>query len=279
MAVAYLNGEWLAPEDARVPVFDRGFMFGDGIYEVMAVYSGQIFLLAEHLDRLHRSLGEVSIDSPHTREQWQQLLITAVEKSGEQTAYLYLQVTRGVAMPRAHEFPAQPEPTVLITVMDAPQLQRKEVTPLRLTTREDYRWGRGDIKVISLIGNVLLKNEAKAAGYDDAALIRDGKVTEATAANLFIVKGGAIITPPKSNFLLHGITRDHIIKLAHDADIPVEEREVSEAELTSADEVWLSSTGLEVWPVSEVNDITVGNGEAGVVFATLDKLFQASKSA
>ena len=284
MAVAYLNGEWLAPEDARVPVFDRGFMFGDGIYEFMAVYSGQVFLLGEHLDRLHRSMSEVSIDSPHTREQWQQLLTEAVEKSGEQTACLYLQVTRGVAMPRAHEFPEQPEPTVLITVMDAPQLQRsqlqrKAVTPLRITTREDYRWGRGDIKVISLIGNVLLKNEARAAGYDDAALIRNGKVTEATAANLFIVKEGAIITPPKSNFLLHGITRDHIIKLARDADIPVEERDVGEAELASADEVWLSSTGLEICPVSEVNDITVGNGEAGVVFATLDKLFQASKPA
>ena len=278
MSIAYINGDWLAPEDAKVSVFDRGFMFGDGVYEVMAVYHGKTFLLEPHLDRLERSLGEVCIDSPHSRDEWRQLLARAVEQSGEQTAYLYLQVTRGLSMPRAHEFPESPEPSVLITVMPAPQLERASVKPLRLVTLRDYRWGRGDIKVISLMANVLLKNEARTLGYDDAALIRDGRVTEATAANLFIVSDGVIVTPPKSNYLLHGISRDHIIKLAQAADMPIEERDITEAELLGADEVWLSSTGLEVWPVAEVNGTTIGNGEAGLVFTAMDALYQASKS-
>ena len=234
MAIAYLNGQWSDLGDAKVSVFDRGFMFGDGIYEVMAVYKGIVFTLDEHLIRLQRSLDHIRLPSPLTESGWRDLIIEAVEKSGEQTAYLYLQVTRGVAMPRSHNYPDEITPTVLITVTPAPILERNEVIPYKVVTKEDFRWGRGDIKVVSLIANGLLKNEAIDEGYDDAVLIRDGRVTEATAANVFIVRDGQIVTPPKSNYLLHGITREHVLKLARDAGMAVEEREITEAELEQA---------------------------------------------
>ena len=279
MAIAYLNGQWLAPEEAKVSVFDRGFMFGDGIYEVMAVYDGRVFTLDEHIRRLTRSLEAIRITSPCDDETWRSLIHEAVERGDETPAYLYLQVTRGVRAPRDHVYPENAAPTVLITVMAAPALERKAITPYRTVTRTDFRWGRGDIKVTSLIANGLLKNEALAAGYDDAILIRDGHVTEATAANVFIVRDGCVVTPPKSPYLLHGITRDHVVNLAKDAGIPMEERPISEAELLQADEVWITSTGHEVWPVGQVNDQVIGNGSAGVVWQTLDRLFQASKAA
>ncbi len=277
MAIAYLNGEWSELDEAKVSVFDRGFMFGDGIYEVMAVYDGTVFTLDEHLVRLNRSLDNIRLASPHSDSEWRELIETAVDKSGEKIAYLYLQVTRGVSAPRSHNYPEVVTPTVLITVTPAPILERAEVNPYRVVTKQDIRWSRGDIKVVSLIANGLLKNEAIDEGFDDAILIRDGKVTEATAANVFIVKDGRIRTPPKSNYLLHGITRDHVVKLASEAGMDIEESDIHEEELLSADEVWISSTGHEVWPVSEVNGQVIGNGAPGVVYQAVDALFQASK--
>ena len=277
MAIAYLNGRWMRPEAARVSVFDRGFMFGDSVYEVMAVYDGQVFTLNQHLDRLQFSLDAIRLSSPHTREEWQLLIEQAVTRGDENPAYLYLQVTRGFALPRNHVYPGPASPTVLITVMPAPILERTGIDPIKVVTREDFRWGRGDIKVTSLIANGLLRDEAMAAGYDDAILIRDGEVTEATAANVFIVSEGVIVTPPASNFLLRGITRDHVIALAGEADLPLAERAITEAELLGADEVWVTSTGQEVWPVGQVNDQVIGRGSAGAVWQTVDDLFQASK--
>ena len=278
MAVAYLNGEWMAPEDAKVSVFDRGFMFGDGIYEVMAVYNGEVFTLDQHLVRLQRSLDAIRVKSPYDEAQWLSIITEAVERGNENPAYLYLQVTRGVESPRSHVYPASVQPTVLITVMAAPILARNEVVPYKVVTKEDIRWSRGDIKVVSLIANGLLKNEALNEGFDDAVLIRDGAVTEATAANVFIVKNGVVITPPISNSLLHGITRAHVISLLRASEITIEERSISEDELLAADEVWITSTGHEVWPVGQVNDQVIGNGSAGVIWQAVDELFQASKA-
>ena len=276
MAIAYLNGKWCQPEEATISVFDRGFMFGDGIYEVMPIYDGEVFTLAEHLIRLNRSMGEIRLKSPFSDDEWRALFAEAIKKSGETTALLYLQVTRGVAAQRTHEYP-DVAPTVLVTVTPAPQFERKEVKPYRMVTKNDFRWGRGDIKVVSLIANGLLKNEALDEGFDDAILIRDGLVTEATSSNVFIAKDGVIVTPPKSTFLLHGITRDHAINLARKHGLALEEREISQAELEQADEIWITSTGHEVWPVGELNGKTIGNGQAGVVFKSLDDLFQQSK--
>ena len=278
MAIAYLNGDWCAPAEAKVSVFDRGFMFGDGIYEVMAIYDMQVFTLDLHLSRLQRSLDAIGLKSPHSESEWRELIEQAVTRGQESPAYLYLQVTRGVEAPRSHVYPSEVKPTVLITVSAAPILLRENIQPYKVTTKADFRWGRGDIKVISLIANGMLKNEALAEGFDDAVLVRDGKVTEATAANVFIVKNGVILTPPKSNYLLHGITRDHVVALAQGAKLPIEEKDFSVEELESADEVWITSTGHEVWPICQVNEHVIGNGAAGVVWQAVDELFQASKN-
>ena len=277
MGIAYLNGEWMAPEDAKVSVFDRGFMFGDGIYEVMAVYEGKVFTLEHHLVRLKRSLGAIRLESPHTDDQWRSIIHEAVRRGNETPAYLYLQVTRGVELPRSAVYPVFSKPTVLITVMHAPVLERIEIRPYKMVTKQDFRWGRGDIKVISLIANGLLKNEALDEGFDDALLFRDGELTEATASNVFMVKDGTVVTPPKSNFLHHGITRDHVLGLLSVAEVPVEERAITQVELLAADEIWVTSTGGEVWPVGQVNDCVIGDGAAGVVWQLVDSLFQASK--
>jgi len=277
MAIAYLNGEWMAPEDAKVSVFDRGFMFGDSIYEVMAVYDGKVFTLEDHLDRLKRSLEAIRLESPHTDDEWCSIINEAVLRGAETPAYLYLQVTRGVESPRSHVYPKASKPTVLITVMHAPILERAEITPYKMVTKYDFRWGRGDIKVTSLMANGLLKNEALDEGFDDALLFRDGELTEATASNVFVVKDDTVVTPPKSHFLLHGITRDHVLGLLALADVSFEERVITEDEVLAADEVWITSTGHEVWPVGQVNSCVIGNGAAGVVWQLVDTLFQASK--
>ena len=275
MSIAYLNGAWMALEEARVSVFDRGFMFGDGVYEVMAVYGQKIFLLEAHLARLNRSLDAIRLSSPCDDQTWAALLAAAVDQGGEADGYLYLQVTRGVEASRSHVYSGESEPTVLITMTPAPERGVKD--PLRVVTKQDYRWQRTDIKVTSLIANGLLKNEALAEGYDEAILVRDGLVTEAPAANIFIVRDGVILTPPLSHLLLHGVTRDHIVELARHAGLAMEEREINESELLKAEEAWISSTGNEICPVIEINDVPIGNGTPGAMCRELDGLFQASK--
>ena len=277
MAIAFLNGDWMQPHEAKVSVFDRGFMFGDGVYEVMPVYGGRVFTLAEHVTRLQRSLGEIRLATTYTDESWTQLINDAVSKADDPEALVYLQVTRGVAAERSHVYPDAP-PTVLITVTPA-AARAHAPKPLNVVTKKDFRWHRADIKVTSLIANGLIKNEALAEGFDDAILVRGDEVTEGTASNVFIVTGGVIKTPPKSNHLLHGITRDLVLALAGESGLPVEECLLREPDVLSADEVWLTSTGLEVCPVGAVNGQSVGNGEAGVVWAKLDQIFQAKKTA
>lgn len=278
-AISFLNGTWQAPEDAKISVLDRGFMFGDGVYEVIPVYNKHPFGLARHLKRLDNSLAEVDIPSPRTDAEWAELIDEAIERSEETIASVYIQVTRGIAPKRDHRFPETPVPTVLVIVSPAPLLERKAITPLNIITMDDFRWARGHIKTISLIAAGMLRNEAIARGADDAILVKDGRVTEATASNIFIAKDGVLITPPKSNHLLHGITRDVVVEVARDSGITVEEREVALAELETADEIMISSSIHEIWPVGTLDGRTIGNGEGGVMWQQLDKLFQAAKLA
>ena len=205
MAIAHLNGAWTAPSDAKISVFDRGFMFGDGVYEVMPVYGGKIFTKTAHLERLARSLREIRLTTRFSEDDWSQLLDQAVEKAGEDNALIYLQVTRGVAPERSHVYLAA-EPTVLITVTPFTPNNEQDIVSLRVCTKEDFRWHRADIKVTSLIANGMIKNEALAEGYHDAIMVRAGFVTEATSSNVFMVVDREIMTPPKSELLLHGIT-------------------------------------------------------------------------
>ncbi len=275
MSIAYLNGEWQPIEETRVSVLDRGFMFGDGVYEVIPVYGSRPFAEQEHLTRLHRSLGELRICAPMSDDEWHDLFAQAISRGGEEDALLYVQVTRGIAEKRSHIYDA-PSPTVLITASPLPVFD--EIRPYRAVTKQDFRWGRGDIKVISLVANALLKNEALAEGFDEAILLRDDKVTETTSSNVFIVTEGVIVTPPASNFLLNGVTRTQVIGLAQRAGMSVEERDISRDELAAADEVWITSTSHEVWPIGSVNGVLVGDGKMGARCLEMRALFQELKS-
>ena len=277
-AISYLNGTWQAPDEAKVSVLDRGFMFGDGVYEVIPVYKGRPFAVERHLVRLRNSLREVGLPAPMTDDEWLALMREGVERSGEAIASIYLQVTRGVAPTREHRYPEHPQPTVLLMVSPSQLLERKQVDPLEMITLEDFRWARGHIKTTSLIAAGLLRNEAIAQGADDAILLKDGVVTEATASNVFIAKDGIVITPPKSNHILHGITRDVIVELARCNGVEVQERDFTSAELATADEIMITSSTHEIWPVGRLDGKTVGNGAAGVVWRQLDTLFQAFKA-
>ena len=276
MAIAYLNGAWTAPSDAKISVFDRGFMFGDGVYEVMPVYGGKIFTKTAHLERLARSLREIRLTTRFSEDDWSQLLDQAVEKAGEDNALIYLQVTRGVAPERSHVYLAA-EPTVLITVTPFTPNNEQDIVSLRVCTKEDFRWHRADIKVTSLIANGMIKNEALAEGYHDAIMVRAGFVTEATSSNVFMVVDREIMTPPKSELLLHGITREEVIRIAQGLDLNVKEREFQASALEGADEVWLSATGMEVQPIGEINGMQVGDGNPGPIWRQMFRAFQDEK--
>lgn len=276
MAIAYLNGAWTAPSDAKISVFDRGFMFGDGVYEVMPVYGGKIFTKTAHLERLARSLREIRLTTRFSEDDWSQLLDQAVEKAGEDSALIYLQVTRGVAPERSHVYLAA-EPTVLITVTPFTPNNEQDIVSLRVCTKEDFRWHRADIKVTSLIANGMIKNEALAEGYHDAIMVRAGFVTEATSSNVFTVVDREIMTPPKSELLLHGITREEVIRIAQELDLKVKECEVQASALEGADEVWLSATGMEVQPIGEINGMQVGDGKPGPIWRQMFRAFQDEK--
>lgn len=274
MSIAYLNGSWQPIDEARVSVLDRGFMFGDGVYEVIPVYRGKTFAEDQHLARLANSLNELHITMPMAQDAWRELFAEAIERGGEDEAVLYVQVTRGVATSRTHIYETS-EPTVLVTA--SKRVLRKISDQYRMVTKNDFRWGRGDLKVISLAANSLLKNEALSEGYDDAILIRDGKVTEASSSNIFVIKDGVIATPVANNFLLHGVTRAQVMSLAQKHGMPLEERDVDEKELLTADEVWITSTSIEVWPVVSINGQAVGNGESGLLYQKMYQLFQELK--
>ena len=276
MAIAYLNGQWMPPGEAKVSVFDRGFMFGDGVYEVMPVYDGKIFTKAAHLNRLARSQAEIDLAPVMSAEAWSMLLDEAVEKSGEAQALIYIQVTRGTATERSQIYPDSP-PTVLLTVTAFQPKTAAQIQPLKVVTAEDIRWHRADIKVTSLMANGMIKNRALAKGFDDAIMIRGDKVTEGTASNVFIVVQGEILTPPKSQWLLHGITRDEMISVALEAGLPLREIDFDAAMLAEADEIWLSSTGVELVPIGELNGQIVGNGLAGPIWKQVFNGFQARK--
>jgi len=277
--ICYLNGEFLPLAEARVPVLDRGFIFGDGVYEVIPVYGRALFRLKEHLARLAYSLKSIRLANPHDDATWRTLLRTLVDRNPWEDQSVYLQVTRGVA-PRSHEFPKSPvAPTVLLIAnpLRSPTAEQR-TQGVAVVTREDYRWRRCDIKSVSLLANCLLRQEAEDAGAAETLLIRDGWVTEASSCNVFLVKDGVIATPPKDNLILPGITYDLVLELAREAEIPAEVRRVAATEPASADEVWISSSTREVLPVTKIDGRAVGAGKPGPVYARVLQLFQDYKA-
>ncbi len=275
--MVFLNGEILPIEQAKIPVLDRGFIFGDGIYELVPVYSRVPFRLEEHLARLERSLGAVRIKNPYTRAQWRDVIQRLIAAQPFEDQGLYFQVTRGVAK-RDHAFPQGVEPTVF--AMSNPLVS----PPAALVERgaaarsaEDFRWQRCDIKSISLIGNCLLRQVSAEAGAAETILFRDGKLTEASASNVFIVKGGVIQAPPKSNLILPGITYDVVVELAREAGLPLEIREISEGEARAADEIWVTSSSKEVLAIVSLDGTAVGDGKPGPMFRRMYVLYQEFK--
>ncbi len=277
----YLNGEWMPMEQARVPVLDRGFIFGDGVYEVIPSYSGHPFRLREHLVRLQSSLAGVRIENPYGMQRWDELVREIVAKNPWEDQGVYLQVTRGVAL-RDHAFPKGVKPTVFMmsNVLTTPAPAQRE-RGVAAVTVADNRWLRCDIKSVSLLANCLLRQAAVDAGAAEALLLRDGMLTEGSASNIFLVKDGIIITPPKSNFILPGITYDVVIELARANQLPLEIRQVSEAEVRDADELWLTSSTKEVLPISTLDGKPVGHGtgagKPGPLAARMHQLYQEFK--
>lgn len=277
--IVHLNGRLLPIEEACVPVLDRGFIFGDGIYEVVPVYGGRPFRLEEHLDRLERSLSAVRIDNPLTRPQWRALFTDLIERNPGDDRSVYLQITRGVAK-RDHAFPKGVRPTVFAMVTPIappdPALAERGVPAI---TRLDTRWARCDIKAITLLANVLARQEAIDAGAAESIFLRDGLAVEGSASNLFAVSSGRIATPPKDNTLLPGITRDVVVELARANGMPVEERAIPEAELRAADELWVTSSTKEIVPVTALDGRPVGDGRVGPVWRHMNALYQDFKTA
>ncbi|MBX3625986.1 MAG: D-amino acid aminotransferase [Rhizobacter sp.] len=281
--VCYLNGEFLPLREAKVSVLDRGFLFGDGIYEVLPVYGRRLFRFEEHMARLGRNLAKVRIANPHTAVRWLELCRELVAAQPDDDQALYLQVTRGVA-PRHHVMPVDVAPTVFM--MSQPLVQPSADERHRgvaCVTARDFRWERGDLKSISLLGNVLARQMSADHGAAETILLRDGFLTEASASNVWVVHEGAVLGPPKSEHVLEGIRYELIRELCEEEGIAFNLRPIAEADLLSADEVMLSSAAKEVLPVTSIDGQPVGHGalrgKPGPVYARLYEAYQRAKKA
>jgi len=275
--MVFLNGRLLPLEQASVSVLDRGFIFGDGVYELVPVYSRVAFRLDEHLERLERSLAAVAIRNPYSRAQWRSHVHALVDAQPCEDQGVYFQVTRGVAK-RDHAFPKDAEPTVFMMANPLVNPPRAQVEAGAAgVSAQDFRWLRCDIKSISLIGNVLLRQRSAEAGAAETILFRDGKLTEASASNVFIVKRGVIAAPPKSSLILPGITYDVVVELARANAMALELREIAEAEVRAADEIWVTSSSKEVLAIVSLDGKPVGDARPGPVFARMYRLYQEFK--
>jgi D-alanine transaminase len=273
----FLNGEFLALEDAKISVLDRGFIYGDGVYELIPVYRRQAFRLPQHLARLQSSLDGIRLANPYTDAQWASIVGELVARQPFDDQGVYFQVTRGVAK-RDHAFPAGVAPTVFMMSNPLPTPSAEQIDRgVAVVTAEDNRWRRCDLKTISLVGNVLMRQLAADAGAIETVMFRDGFLTEASASNVLVVIGGTIVAPPKDNLILPGITYGAVYDFAREAGMPFEIRPVRRAEALAADEMWLSSSTKEVLAVTDVDGRPFAGGRPGPVFRRMHALFQQHK--
>ena len=275
--IVYLNGKFMPIEEAYVPVLDRGFIFGDGVYEVVPAYSKHPFQLAEHLRRLQYSLDKVRITNPHSDAEWTQLIAEIIKRNNGDDQSVYFQVTRGVAK-RDHAFPKGVTPTVFMMsnplVTPSPALVDSGVACI---SAEDYRWLNCDIKSVSLLGNCMLRQLSADVDAVETILFRDGRLTEASSSNVFIVRNGVVLTPPKDNLVLPGITYDVVLEIARAREFEVEVCDVTEADVRSAEEIWLTSSNKEVLAVTTLDGKPVGDGRPGPLFRRMHALYQQFK--
>lgn len=270
----YLNGQYLPLNEAKVSVLDRGFLFGDGVYEVIPSYSGHLFHFQDHLQRLENSLAGIRLESPHSREQWLDILTPLLDARFDQ--YIYLQITRGVAAKRDHGFPGN-TPATVFAMCSAIVPFAGLATGVKAISLDDSRWQFCNVKAITLLGNILHRQEAIDQGCAEALLVKDGYVVEGAASNVFAVIDGVLLTPPKNNDILPGITRDVILDIARNNNIPCREESIPFTVLKTADEIWVTSSTREIIPVVELDSKPVADGKPGPVWHTMNQLFQAYK--
>lgn len=275
--IVYLNGQFLPLGEAKISVLDRGFIYGDGVYELVPVYHRQAFRLPHHLRRLQRSLDGIRLANPHSDAQWEALIGELIAKQPFDNQGVYLQVTRGAAK-RDHTFPQNVTQTVYMMSNPLATPSADQIANgVAVVTAEDNRWRRCDLKTISLIGNVLMRQLAADAGAVETVMFRDGFLTEASASNVLIVNGGKIVAPPKDNSILPGITYDATLEFARDEGLPFEMRPVPKVEALSADEMWLSSSTKEVVAITTVDGKPFGGGAPGPAFRRMHAIFQRKK--
>jgi len=275
--LVYLNGAFVPLADAKISVLDRGFIFGDGVYEVIPVYGRKPFRLPQHLARLRRSMDGIGLANPHADAEWERLVAELCSRQPFADQSVYLQVTRGVAR-RDHAFPKGVAPTVFMMSSPLAVPTREQVEQgVAVITAEDNRWKRCDLKTTSLLGNVLMRQLAAEAGAVETVMFRDGFLTEASASNVLLAIGGAIVAPPTNNLILPGITYDAAVEFAREAGMAVAIRPVRKDEALAADEMWLSSSTKEVLAVTTVDGKPFRGGKPGPVFRRMWEVFQARK--
>ena len=276
--IVYLNGRFLPMEQAYVPVLDRGFIFGDGVYEVIPVYSRHAFRLREHLLRLEQSLAGLRLANPYSLEQWVNLVLTLIERNDAEDQSIYLHVTRGAA-PRDHAFPKNTAPTIFMMSNPLVTPPKEQVeNGVAAVSAVDIRWDRCDIKAIALLPNVLLRQMAVDVGAVETVLFRDGILTEGAASNIFAVEKGVILAPPKDKHMLPGITYDLILELAVAHDIAVAIGYFAEARIRAADELWITSSTKEILAIVTLDGKPVANGKPGPIFHRMYGLYQDYKN-
>jgi D-alanine transaminase len=277
-ATAYVNGAFVPVAEAKVSVLDRGFLFADGVYEVVPAYAGKPFGLKEHLARLARSLRELRIANPHSDAEWIALSEQLMAHNGGGDCMIYFQVTRGAPAKRAHPFPAGTPPSVIGLCSPLPSPSENALRDgVSAITRPDIRWGRCDIKSVALLPNILATQAATEQACNECILHRDGRVTEGASSNVFAVLGTSVVTPSKSAEILPGITRDILLDALRAAKVPVQERRLTLNELRSAEEIWLTSSTREVLPVTRLDGDPVGARKPGPLWKKAYALFQERK--
>jgi D-alanine transaminase len=274
-AQVYLNGEYLPLADAKVSVLDRGFLFGDGVYEVIPAYKGRLFRLEDHIARLNNSLNGIRLPLSHSVADWEAIFRPLLENDKDQS--VYLQITRGYAPKRDHGFPEQVVPTIFAMSSELKPFAGR-TSGIKAVTLDDTRWQLCNIKAITLLGNILLRQEAIDQGCAEAILVRNGYVVEGAASNLFAVLDGELITPPKSHEILPGITRDVILELTAANNIPSREDVIALEALENASEIWVTSSIREIVPVVELDGKHIGDGKPGPIWTRMDDLLQAYKT-
>jgi len=277
LPTAWFNGKFLPIVDVRISPLDRAFLYGDAVYEVIPVFSGQSFLLEPHLARLERSLGELRIRNPHSRAEWVTIIDGLVRKNGGGNLAVYLQVSRGADVGRDHVFPGEQVPPTVFGMVSPISEPHPDRNGIRAITRPDQRWGRCDIKSTALLANILARQDASAAGAGEAILLRNGLLSEGSASSVIIVERNALLRPPAGTGILPGTTTDAVFALARRCGLRCRDEEISEQRLRRADEIWIAAATRGIAPVIELDGRPVGSGSPGPVWHQVAAAFEASK--